>query len=88
MHAFLHDLYLVLGTFVALVITNYAILARTETLASKNSINKSVLDGLFMDMGFTLTLLLIGGTHEIIGSGTLFYQAEKMIGIAFRTLTM
>ena len=61
-----------LGAFIALIVVNCLILGRAEAFASKNSIGRSALDGLGMGAGFTIALLCLGVTREVIGSGTLF----------------
>ena len=40
--------------------------------ACKNKVLPSVLDGLGMGIGFTLSLLVVGSVREILGSGTWF----------------
>ena len=80
MQSFFYDMYLILGIFVPLIVTNCAILARAEAFASKNTWDKSVIDGLMMGVGFTLVLVLLGAMREIIGNGTLFDQADLIIG--------
>ncbi|MCK4586426.1 MAG: electron transport complex subunit RsxE, partial [Gammaproteobacteria bacterium] len=44
MQAFLYDLYLVLGIFIPLIVTNCVIIARAESFASKNNVWRSLLD--------------------------------------------
>ncbi len=80
MQSFFYDMYLILGIFVPLIVTNCAILARAEAFASKNTWDKSVIDGLMMGIGFTLVLVLLGVMREIIGNGTLFDQADLIFG--------
>lgn len=58
-----------LGIFLPLIVVNCIILARAEMFASKNSILPSLLDGLGMGVGFTVTLALMGLIREIIGTG-------------------
>ena len=86
MQAFFYDLYLVLGIFVPLIVTNCAILGRAEAFASKNTWDKSLLDGLMMGLGFSVVLILLGAMREIIGSGTLLSQASLLIGDFGQTL--
>ena len=86
MQAFFYDLYLVLGIFVPLIVTNCAILGRAEAFASKNTWDKSLLDGLMMGLGFSLVLILLGAMREIIGSGTLLSQASLLMGDFGQTL--
>jgi len=88
MQAFLYDLYLVLGIFIPLIVTNCVIIARAESFASKNNVWRSLLDGLAMGAGFTAVLLLLGAIREILGHGTLLAQAELMFGEGAQWLTI
>ena len=88
MNAYFHTLHGILGIFIPLIVTNCAILARAEAFASKNTIDRAVLDGLFMGIGFLIVLVILGAAREIIGSGTLFDQAHLMFGEAARTWTI
>lgn len=88
MQAFLYDLYLVLGIFIPLIVTNCVIIARAESFASKNNVWRSLLDGLAMGLGFTAVLLLLGAIREILGHGTLLAQAELMFGDGAQWLTI
>lgn len=87
MQAFFYDLYLVLGIFIPLIVTNCAIIGRAEGFASRNPVGASALDGLMMGVGFLVVLGLLGGMREIIGFGTLFNNAELMFGDAAKNLT-
>ncbi len=64
-------LYKALGAFIALIVVNCIILGRAEAFASKNTVWKSVLDGLGMGVGFTFALLCLGSVRELLGNGTL-----------------
>lgn len=88
MQAFLYDLYLVLGIFIPLIVTNCVIIARAESFASKNNVWRSLLDGLAMGIGFTVVLLLLGAIREILGHGTLLAQAELMFGNGAEWMTI
>ncbi len=88
MNAWLHELYMILGIFIPLIVTNCAIIARAEAFASKNSIPHAFADGLFMGLGFTFVLLLLGTMREAIGFGTLFQQIELMFGEGSQWLTV
>ncbi|MDP3138110.1 MAG: electron transport complex subunit E [Azonexus sp.] len=68
----LHELYLVLGIFIPLIVTNCIVLARVEAFAAKNSPLQSTFDGIFMGLGMLWTLALLGAMRELIGNGTLF----------------
>ncbi|UQB43434.1 electron transport complex subunit E [Thiomicrospira microaerophila] len=80
MHAYFYTLHGILGIFIPLIVTNCAILARAEAFASKNPLDKSIVDALFIGLGFTLVLILLGAVREIIGNGTLFDQADLIFG--------
>ena len=88
MNAWFHDLYNILGIFIPLIVTNCFILGRAEAFASKNNIAKSLLDGLMMGVGFSIVLVLLGGMREILGSGTLFAQADLMFGESAQWMTI
>jgi len=88
MNAYLHELHRILGIFIPLIVTNCAILARAEAFASRNPVDRAFLDGLFMGLGFTLALVLLGGLRELLGQGTLFADAHLMFGDAGKQLTV
>ncbi len=71
-NAQLHELYLVLGIFIPLIVTNCIVLARVEAFAAKNPPLQASLDGVFMGIGMLWTLAVLGGMRELLGSGTLF----------------
>lgn len=66
------DLHRALGAFVFLIAVNCLILSRAEAFASKNTVGRSMLDGLGMGAGFTVALFSLGALREVLGSGSLF----------------
>ena len=70
-NANLHELYLVLGIFIPLIVTNCIVLARVEAFAAKNPPLQSTLDGVFMGVGMLWTLALLGALRELLGNGTI-----------------
>lgn len=72
MKAFVPALDKALGLFIPLIVVNCIILGRAESFASKNSVTKSVADGIGMGVGFTVALLILGSIREIIGAGAIF----------------
>ncbi len=72
MQAFMPDMYETLGLFIPLIVVNCIVLGRAEAFASKNSIGHSALDGLFMGLGFTWALTLLGMVRELLGTGCFF----------------
>ncbi|MBS1156703.1 MAG: electron transport complex, RnfABCDGE type, subunit [Proteobacteria bacterium] len=80
MNAWLHDLYKVLGLFIALIVVNCAILGRAEAFASREPPLAALVDGISMGLGFTGALTLIGAIREVLGTGMLFQQAHLFFG--------
>lgn len=88
MNAWMHELYKVLGLFIPLIVSNCLPLARLEAFAAKQPALPAFLDGLFMGLGFTIALTVIGAVREIIGSGTLFADASLLLGPSFKVIEM
>ena len=74
--------------FFRLIVSNCLPLARLEAFAGKNSTLPSLMDGLFMGIGFTIALTMIGAVREIVGTGTLFSDASLLFGPAFKFMEM
>ena len=70
LHAYLPDLYQMLGVYLALIVVNCIILGRAEMYASKNNVLNSALDGLGMGIGFTLALFVIATIREVFGNAS------------------
>jgi len=88
MNAWFHELFLILGIFIPLIVTNCSIIARAESFASKNTVFDSALDGFMMGMGFLLVLVTLGTLREVIGAGTLFANAHLMFGEGARSMLL
>ncbi len=88
MKAWFYELYLVLGIFIPLIVTNCSIIGRAEGFASRNPVGASALDGFMMGLGFLLVLATLGMMREVIGFGTIFAQADVMFGEAAGFLTL
>ena len=69
-NAWLHELYLVLGIFIPLIVTNCIVLARVEAFAAKNGAWASTVDGVAMGIGLVWVLGLLGAMREFLGAGT------------------
>jgi len=80
MNAYVYELYLVLGIFVPLIVTNCIVLARAESFASKNPALPSAVDGMMMGLGLTAVLATLGALREIIGKGTLLSGIDLAFG--------
>lgn len=72
MEAYVPSLYASLGVFIPLIVVNCIILGRAEAFASKNGPLDSILDGVGIGLGFTLSLTVIGAVRELLGSGSIF----------------
>lgn len=87
-NAYAYGLYLSLGIFLPLIVTNCIIIGRAEAFASRNNAFSAAFDGLMMGLGFTLVLTVLGATREILGQGTLFDGADQLLGPWAKSLTM
>ena len=88
MNAFTYELYLVLGIFIPLIVTNCTIIGRAEAFASKNGIIPSFVDSLMQGIGFSTVLVLLGALREFMGQGTLFAGADQLFGEWASVLTI
>ena len=70
MHAYLPDLYDMMGVYLALIVVNCIILGRAEMFARKNGVVDSALDGLGMGVGFLIALLAMATIREVLGAGS------------------
>lgn len=70
--AYLPDLDASLGIFIPLIVVNCIIFARAESFAFYNGPIFSLIDGLGMGLGFTLSITFLASFREILGNGTFF----------------
>ncbi|MBI5626018.1 MAG: electron transport complex subunit E [Nitrosomonadales bacterium] len=88
MNAYMYALYVVLGIFIPLIVTNCIVLARVEAFASKNPALESALDGTAMGLGLTAVLAVLGGIREIFGRGTLLSGIDMVFGETAKSLVI
>lgn len=69
---FLPSLYDALGIYIPLIVVNCIILGRAEAYANKHEPLLSIMDGIGMGLGFTISLTILGFFRELIGAGTIF----------------
>ena len=81
--AWFFKLWLNLGIFIPLIVTNCVILARAESFASHQPPVSAVIDGIAHGLGFAAVLILLGGLRELIGSGSLFAGGSALLGDSF-----
>lgn len=63
---FLPSLNQSIGRFIPLIVVNCIILGRAEAFASKNSVGYAALDGFSMGLGFTCSLVILGGVRMLL----------------------
>lgn len=80
MQAYTYELFLILGIFIPLIVTNCVILGRADGFAAKNPLLPSAVDGFMMGLGFALVLLVLGMLRELLGQGTLFADMHLLLG--------
>lgn len=80
MNAYTYELYQSLGIFIPLIVTNCIIIGRAEAFASRNAVVPAAVDGLFMGLGFTSVLVVLGAIREVLGQGTLFDGMNLLLG--------
>ncbi len=88
MKAYFYELYLALGIFIPLIVTNCMIIGRAEAFSSKHAIGDSLFDALIMGVGFTWVITLLGACREVLAKGTLFSGLDLLLGDAFRDTTI
>ena len=88
MNAFIYDLYIVLGIFIPLIVTNCIIIGRAEAFASRNNVAASFVDALMQGIGFSAVLVMLGSIREILSLGTLFSGADLLFGEWASSLTV
>lgn len=70
MHAYLPELYEMMGVYLALIVVNCIILGRAEMFARKNGVLDSAIDGAGMGLGFLIALLAMATIREVLGAGS------------------
>jgi electron transport complex protein RnfE len=86
--AFFFELHETLGLFIPLIITNCAILAQAEVVASRRPVLFSAASAISTGAGFGAVLLVLGAMREILGSGTLFAGMDLVFGPPATGLTI
>lgn len=87
-NALFFELHEAVGLFIPLIVTNCAILAQAETVASRQPVGHSALAALAAGSGFAAALLALGSLREILGSGTLFANLDQLLGPAVAGLRL
>ncbi|MDZ7753697.1 MAG: electron transport complex subunit E [Gammaproteobacteria bacterium] len=80
MSAHMEALFLALGIFLPLIVTNCAVIGRAEAFASRNPVGHAAMDGFAMGLGFLAVLVALGALRELVGHGTLMRDADILLG--------
>lgn len=83
MKAYFYELYLALGIFIPLIVTNCIIIGRAEAFSSKHAVRESLSDALIMGIGFTWVIVVLGAIREVLAKGTLFSGLNMLLGEGF-----
>ncbi|HEX6998904.1 MAG TPA: electron transport complex subunit RsxE [Gammaproteobacteria bacterium] len=78
--AFFDELHRTLGLFIPLIVTNCALLAQAETVASRRPVHEAAVAGLAAGVGFMAVLVVLGALRELFGRGTLLSGAAMLAG--------
>jgi electron transport complex protein RnfE len=79
-NALLDTLHENLGIFIPLIVTNCALLAQADTVATRKPVGEALLTGLASGLGFVAVLVALGGLRELLGHGTLFAGMPLLAG--------
>jgi len=80
MQAWLPNLFVTLGIFLPLIVTNCLILGRAEAFAVRQPIRFAIADALAMGLGFMAVLVLLGAARELIGQGSILADSHFLFG--------
>lgn len=81
LQALYFELHQRIGLFVALIVTNCAILGRAELMARRSNASAALMDGFSMGLGFFWVMCVMGMIREGLGRGTLFAEAGRLTGL-------
>jgi len=79
-NALLDTLHENLGIFIPLIVTNCALLAQADAVATRKPVGEALLTGLASGVGFVAVLVALGGLRELLGAGTLFAGMPQLAG--------
>jgi electron transport complex protein RnfE len=85
MQAYTYSLFMKLGIYIPLIVVNCIPMGRAEAFASRYGIVRSMLDGLGLGIGYTLSLTVLAFFREIIATGamTLYEKPIALFGPSF-----
>ena len=86
MQAYTYSLFMKLGIYIPLIVVNCIPMGRAEAFASRYGVVRSMLDGLGLGIGYTLSLSTLATFREIIATGsiTLYEKPIAVLGAVLR----
>lgn len=72
LRAYFYDVSKQLSVFVGLIITNCIVMGRLEAFAMHNPPVPALCDGIGNGIGYSIVLVIVGTTRELLGSGCLW----------------
>lgn len=75
-----------LGLYIPLIVVNCIILGRAEAFAFDHKVVESLMDGIGMGLGFTMSLTVLGAVREVFGAGSIF--GYDLFGAGFEPVTL
>lgn len=88
MQAWLPNLFITLGIFLPLIVTNCLILGRAEAFAVRQTVPLAIVDAIAMGLGFLAVLVLLGAAREFIGQGSILADSHFLFGESARNWTV
>jgi electron transport complex protein RnfE len=82
LQAYAYPLYLRIGIFIPLIVTNCTVLGRAVSFAARNPALPAFIDGVMMGLGFSAVLLVMGFIRELLASGSVFANMELLLPFA------
>jgi electron transport complex protein RnfE len=88
MQAHFYGLYRVAGMYLPLIVIACLLVARKEMRAEQGGILQAVRRAALMSVGLAIAAVVLGGARELVGHGSLFYDAGAVFGPWAQRLTM
>jgi electron transport complex protein RnfE len=87
-NAALDGLHEALGIFLPLIVVNCALLVHVETVAIRRPFGFTLVSSFATGFGLLAALVALGALRELVGEGTLFADAELLIGTSGERLEL
>jgi Na+-translocating ferredoxin:NAD+ oxidoreductase subunit E len=75
------DVYSGISLYISLIIVNCIVIGRLEVFAIKNDFVNSILDALFIGIGFVIVICILGFLREVFGNNTIsLFNVNNVFG--------